>query len=392
MLKFRTKLVSMALVMLLCSGAIFAQRVTPNNKISKSEIKQIVQSKKITSANVDRTVQYSNPNALQLLGNSRGASVEGWKTFPAPWGYYIFDSEDVEAGEVIWDPGFDMLSGETVNGILYAYDNEDDPNFYLWDAETGELIDFFIAPLFDPDFLPNDFAYDYTTGIMYGLSWNELLIVDLESGEVEVLDIYFESEFGDALVFMAMAIDKNGNAYGVTDFWDEEPWVYEGGILFKIDLETGICERIGDTEIEDIMYYYPECLVFDNNTGKLYWSHLGPSNNPDDWSWREIDIETGVSTYISVGGILSCLSIPFAYESISRISTKMDIYPNPAKNLVQIDGVDILKVEIYNMFGQLVDTQKANTIDVSKYNAGAYLFKTYDVNGNVIISKIMVTK
>jgi len=79
---------------------------------------------------------------------------------------------------------------------------------------------------------------------------------------------------------------------------------------------------------------------------------------------------------------------------ISTLSGKISIYPNPARNLVYIEGANIVKVEIYNMLGQLIDTQrgKVNSIDVSKYNIGTYLFKAYDVNNNSVITNISVTR
>jgi len=476
MVKIVTKTVVAALILMLCGSALFAQMERPDYKKSKSEVmKQIVQ-KKSSFINDDRNVQFTNPNSL-LLGNSRGVTVEAWRLGPAPFGYYVFNSDNANGGEVIWDPGFDMMAGETVDGLLYAYDDE--TNFYIWDVETGEMVDFFAYAVFDEDYIPNEVAYDYSKGIMYGLSWNELLIVDMETGEVEVLDIYFESENGDALVFMAFAIDSKGNAYGVTDYWDWDIWTYEGGILFSMDLETGICTRIGDTGIQE-MWYYPEGMAFDNNTGKLYWSHLGRMAN-NDYSWREIDVETGLSTRISDGAVLVCIIVPFDFEpevcdpvtnleveynadceavltwdapegaelfnvyrdgefvaevdettftdvdfdetvghywsvtvvcgeeeseeaveelsecpfvGISKVSGKISIYPNPARNMVYVDGANIVKVEVYNMLGQLIDTQKGKvkSIDVSKYNSGTYLFKAYDVNNNAVITNITVTK
>ncbi len=66
------------------------------------------------------------------------------------------------------------------------------------------------------------------------------------------------------------------------------------------------------------------------------------------------------------------------------------IYPNPTSNFVNINGIDnIEKVIIYNSLGKIVSQEYTNTIDVSLYPSGIYIFniitqnKTY--NQKVII-------
>jgi len=80
--------------------------------------------------------------------------------------------------------------------------------------------------------------------------------------------------------------------------------------------------------------------------------------------------------------------------AISEFANNVTIHPNPATNMVNITGTDIVKVEIYNMVGQMVDVKQGfvTTVDVSSYNNGLYLFKVYDVNNNSVTKRIMVSK
>ena len=53
---------------------------------------------------------------------------------------------------------------------------------------------------------------------------------------------------------------------------------------------------------------------------------------------------------------------------------KVEIYPNPAFSTVTIEANNFSKVEIYNVFGQLLQTAKTQVVDVSTFNAGVYFF------------------
>lgn len=60
----------------------------------------------------------------------------------------------------------------------------------------------------------------------------------------------------------------------------------------------------------------------------------------------------------------------------------LDIYPNPANNVLNINSMDYFdKVQIFNLSGQLVtdisDTQKMTSIDISKLVPGLYTVKVY---------------
>lgn len=72
-------------------------------------------------------------------------------------------------------------------------------------------------------------------------------------------------------------------------------------------------------------------------------------------------------------------------------------YPNPASDLINIEGGEIAKVDIYNALGQLIDTVKnvdnnsILTINTRSYPAGVYAFRIHLVD-NMTINKSIIIK
>jgi hypothetical protein len=77
-------------------------------------------------------------------------------------------------------------------------------------------------------------------------------------------------------------------------------------------------------------------------------------------------------------------------------NTSVNIYPNPAKNLINIKSSDkIENVKIYNLTGQIVFDKMINDnsvqINTSEYKSGIYFIKIRTKDG-LINKKITITK
>ncbi len=67
------------------------------------------------------------------------------------------------------------------------------------------------------------------------------------------------------------------------------------------------------------------------------------------------------------------------------------IYPNPANNLVHIDGIEVSEMQVYNALGQSVrSVQGSNEINVSGLSEGVCLLRISDANGIVYTKKITI--
>ena len=82
--------------------------------------------------------------------------------------------------------------------------------------------------------------------------------------------------------------------------------------------------------------------------------------------------------------------VPTGIKNINQ--NKVRIYPNPAKDLICIDGTSVSNASIYALSGQLLKTVYVNNnqIDISSFITGMYLLKAKDNNGNVFNLRFMV--
>ncbi len=71
-------------------------------------------------------------------------------------------------------------------------------------------------------------------------------------------------------------------------------------------------------------------------------------------------------------------------------NSNISVYPNPSNNIVNIDGVNVDKVYIYNNIGQLVEVLNSNTVNVSSYTPGVYMFNIITLEGVSYKSKVVV--
>lgn len=67
------------------------------------------------------------------------------------------------------------------------------------------------------------------------------------------------------------------------------------------------------------------------------------------------------------------------------------VYPNPAKEIVNIKGTDVAKITIYDGYGRRVDSfiQK-ETIDVSRYLPGVYYINIESEEGKYFVKKLVI--
>jgi hypothetical protein len=61
--------------------------------------------------------------------------------------------------------------------------------------------------------------------------------------------------------------------------------------------------------------------------------------------------------------------------------SKVLIYPNPTSGILNIEGAEGL-IEIYDLYGRLVTSTQANTLDISQASAGIYLVQIINGQGS----------
>ncbi len=73
-----------------------------------------------------------------------------------------------------------------------------------------------------------------------------------------------------------------------------------------------------------------------------------------------------------------------------RIKEKFKVYPNPTSGIVNIQGENFERVDVYNGLGSLMKTSFSSRIDVSDLLSGIYLLQVRDQSGVVYTTRIKV--
>ena len=86
----------------------------------------------------------------------------------------------------------------------------------------------------------------------------------------------------------------------------------------------------------------------------------------------------------------TCLIDPESIQDNTEASG-LQVYPNPARAKVTIEGIEAAKVQVYNAFGQLVKTvQCSNEINMSGLAEGVYLLRITDAEGRNHTARVAV--
>ena len=85
----------------------------------------------------------------------------------------------------------------------------------------------------------------------------------------------------------------------------------------------------------------------------------------------------------------TCLIDPLSIQDNTEASG-LQVYPNPARDWVVIEGLEAVEVKVYNTSGQMVKCVRGtNEIDVEGLAEGVYLVRIMDADGKVYTNKIM---
>ncbi|MBQ3944025.1 MAG: T9SS type A sorting domain-containing protein [Alphaproteobacteria bacterium] len=105
--------------------------------------------------------------------------------------------------------------------------------------------------------------------------------------------------------------------------------------------------------------------------------------------------ENGELVWENTGSLNTCFYSNYDITGVDEIDSKeISVYPNPAKNTVNIkfsDDIDCQSVEIYAIDGRLLKSQNSNleTVDVSKFESGIYILKVNMADGRNFAERIV---
>lgn len=112
----------------------------------------------------------------------------------------------------------------------------------------------------------------------------------------------------------------------------------------------------------------------------------------DCWKLDGVIVSTEEIFGINVAEDMQLVAYFKVYDGIEEDynnSSKLKVYPNPAKDFVRIGGIELFEVQIYNALGQLVKTvHGTNEIDVEGLPQSVYMLLIRDVEGRRFETRI----
>ena len=79
--------------------------------------------------------------------------------------------------------------------------------------------------------------------------------------------------------------------------------------------------------------------------------------------------------------------------TVDEHSEEVELFPNPAREKIVIDGIEVAEVQVYNAMGQKVKTfQNMDEMDMSALSEGVYLLRITSTDGHVHIGKVALGK
>lgn len=238
---------------------------------------------------------------------TKGPLAQAFSYYDGPLGENVHIEFDVDnfTATVTKKSDFDtkLYAGEFYMGTWYA--NDDDNTLYAFDAQTSEY-----TTIATNEWV-TEMAYDYTTNTMYGMKDFSLYDINLQNGVYTKIGTL--TGLG-ANKLLALAIDLNGNMYGVS---------HESGIFYSINKSNLHCTSIGSTGLPSNLI---QSMGFDHNTGILYWAQCGAYEGNHFCS---IDVNTGAATILAENtGVMTGFFIPYIQNpDVPNAPTNAEVLP-----------------------------------------------------------------
>lgn len=148
-------------------------------------------------------------------------------------------------------------------------------------------------------------------------------------------------------------------------------------------------------EVNDDNVQYLEISCEELPYALAYGQDFVISIAPKEQSAKSV-AETKVVVASDAGVVEYIVSVDGELLSVTELSSKVTVYPNPANGSVRVEaGNGIESINVYNVLGTLVETVNANgktvNVNLSNYSDGVYFFSIRQNNGTVSNQRVVVT-
>lgn len=373
-----------------------------------------------------------SPDNLTVINNEDlygGVYLDGYLyAYDIYEGYQWFNKIDPFTGEIVWWNSStyyqkEMTYDYTTATAYGTYNNE----FFTVNLATGDVSKIGDFPTEDPIYVLAC-ALDGTLYAISGGTNSALYIVDKNTGALNMVGLTGIDEDCCVYYLQSGGFDYNtGILYWCEYETDTWMYIYDYSCIRTVDLATGLSTEVAATEdLSQLCFFIPYDdpnpkenasnlngeYVFDDITGNmsahLSWEtnttntiqgfNLYRGTSTDDMqlinslpknitSYIDGDMQTGTYYYqlkaVYNNGLESVPAKTTSDEDYLTINitdvsenhyVTAKIYPNPATDFINIEGIDVKTIQIYNALGQLVEeVEGAHNIVVSDYPSGFYM-------------------
>ena len=172
-------------------------------------------------------------------------------------------------------------------------------------------------------------------------------------------------------------VDENGDVFSTVSEYtfvinhDFNLTAVFSKVLFNVDPQIEPDPNAGEVTGDVGFHAYGDTVTICAEANENYYFEHWIVNDT-------VIIEDTCYTFVVTGETDIVVVFSFDDAVNESLSSSISLYPNPAYDAVQIEGEDINKVRVYNVFGQLMDmidvkSQSAIRLEVGHYQSGTYI-------------------
>lgn len=241
-----------------------------------------------------------------------------------------------------------------------------------------------------------NFIGDMTTILFWewnGNTWSssELHTYTNTDTSVEVLKQYMQGGAWQNDEKEIYKLDFNGNVTEIfCQDWVNNTWVNDERTTYNYENDVYTSMLVEDWENGAWRDEYRYSFVYDDGNavhGECV-EYLGgqwiPANGDIEMAYNYNDASDEYYGYTVEVTYLDLTSV-----GENSLTANFKVYPNPAMDEISIQTENFGKAEVYSAMGQKVMESTSNSINVSQLEAGIYLLKVFDLDGNSETQRIV---
>jgi hypothetical protein len=171
----------------------------------------------------------------------------------------------------------------------------------------------------------------------------------------------------------------------------DEVRVWDVALSVTDILATKDCEL--DNTQTNVVVYYKFNQGFDLVNNTAITTVTDDSGNGNNGTLTNFALTGAVSNWASGSAVTTGNTCPLVLSSDNFAQNSLMVYPNPTKGFINIQSLETVSVEVYDMIGKLILSKQIENefqnLDLTNFPTGIYLLKATNTNGFTQTHKII---